>query len=111
MRSRPAFWRKLAMTSGFAEAIPASSSRMAGLYWLLQMLTGWTLSTQYVAVVRVLLLMIHPLPFAIYLCLLGRLVERFGITDWGRFFVMIAACFASLLTPFLNTFNNHTLGT
>lgn len=90
---------------------PFLATLMAGLYWLLQKLTGWTLAGQYLEVVRVLLLVIHPLPFALYLCVLGRLVERFGTTDWGRFFVMVSGCFATLMPAFLNTFNNHTLGT
>ena len=90
---------------------PFLATLMAGLYWLLEKLTGWTLANHYVEVVRVLLLVIHPLPFALYLVLLGRLVERFGTTDWGRFFVMTAGCFATLMPAFLNTFNNHTLGT
>ena len=51
------------------------------------------------------------LPFVIYLWLLARLAERFGVTDWGRVFVMTAACFATLVTPFLITLNNHTLAT
>jgi len=90
---------------------PFLSTLMAGLYWLLQLLTGWTLAGQYTEVVRTLLLLIHPLPFALYLWALARLVDRYGVSDWGRFFVMISACFATMVTPFLNTFNNHTLGT
>ena len=93
---------------------PLLATLMAGLYWLLQQITdGWTLAwpTATSEVVRVLLLVIHPLPFALYLCVLGRLVERYGRTDWGRFYVMVAGCFATLMPAFLNTFNNHTLGT
>jgi hypothetical protein len=90
---------------------PLLATLMAGLYWLLQQLTGWTLASNYVEVVRVLLLIVHPLPFALYLWILGRMVERYGRTDWGRFYVMTAGCFATLMPAFLNTFNNHTLGT
>jgi hypothetical protein len=90
---------------------PLLATLMAGLYWLLQQITGWTLANQYVETVRVLLLIIHPLPFALYLWVLGQMAERYGRTDWGRFFVMAAGCFATLLPAFLNTFNNHTLGT
>ncbi len=89
---------------------PLLATLMAGLYWLLKHITGWTLAANYLAVVRTLLLVIHPLPFFLYLLALSRLVERYGRTDWGRLFVLAAGCFATLLTPFLITFNNHTLG-
>src|SRR5262249_7788267 len=49
------------------------------------------------------------LPLVIYLILLARLVERFGTTDWGRLFVVGAACFATMPTLFAITFNNHTI--
>jgi hypothetical protein len=63
------------------------------------------------AVVRVCLLTFNVLPFVIYLWLLARLAERFGATEWGRIFVVAAACFGTLMTPFLITLNNHTLAT
>jgi hypothetical protein len=81
-------------------------------YWLLKKTFGWTLdSDQCFTVVRVCLLTFNLIPFLIYLALLVRLVERFGTTDWGRLFVMTAACFGTLVTPFLITLNNHTLAT
>jgi hypothetical protein len=88
-------------------------------YWLLKKTLGWSLSAENpggevdhrFAVVRVCLLTFNVLPFVIYLWLLARLTERFGITDWGRLFVVTAACFATLVTPFLITLNNHTLAT
>jgi hypothetical protein len=38
---------------------------------------------------------------------LGRLVERFGTSDWGRLFVVAAAAFGTFLTTFAVTINNH----
>src|SRR5262249_4296337 len=75
-------------------------------------LFGWSLSgdaDHRFAVVRVCLLTFNLLPFVVYLWLLGRLVEHFGVTDWGRIFVVAVACFGTLVTPFLITLNNHTL--
>ena len=89
---------------------PFLATLMAGLYWMLKWLTGWTLASNYPEVVRTLLLVIHPLPFLLYLLALSRLVERHGRTDWGRLFVLSSGCFATMVTPFLITFNNHTLG-
>jgi hypothetical protein len=83
----------------------------AGLYWLLQGLFGWTLTSEPFAVVRTILFVVNWIPFVVYLGLLARLVERYGASDWGRFFVFGAACFATLMTPFLVTLNNHTMAT
>ncbi|HEY7152823.1 MAG TPA: hypothetical protein VH575_02590, partial [Gemmataceae bacterium] len=95
---------------------PLLTFLVAGEYWLLQKTFGWSLQNttggerdQRFAVVRVCLLTFNLLPFVIYLCLLARLAERFGVTDWGRLFVVAAACFGTLMTPFLITLNNHTL--
>jgi hypothetical protein len=95
----------------FSSKPPLLSTLVAGLYWLLEKLTGWTLATNLFEVVRVILLLVNVLPFAIYLYLLARLVERFAETDWARLYTLAAACFATLVTPFLVTLNNHTMAT
>ncbi len=84
---------------------------MAGEYWLLKQALGWTLAENADAVVRITLITFNLLPWIMYLILLSRLIERFGTTDWGRLFVMATACFGTLMTPFLISMNNHTLGT
>ncbi len=89
---------------------PLLTVLVAGEYAVLKKLFGWSLDTDgCFAVVRVCLLTFNVLPFVVYLWLLARLAERFGATDWGRLFVVAAACFATLMTPFLITINNHTL--
>lgn len=82
---------------------------LAGLYWIVQMLTGWTLAANPAEVVRVMLVLVNLVPFIIYLGLMSRLVERYGTSDWGRLFVMAAACFATFLTTFAVTLNNHSM--
>ncbi len=90
---------------------PLLSTLIAGLYWLLQQLFGWTLDAHPFAVVRTILVLVNLLPFAGYLYLLTTLLERYGKTDWGKMLVLATAGFATLVTPFLITLNNHTLGT
>jgi hypothetical protein len=90
---------------------PLLSTLVAGLYWLLYVLFGWTFSTEPFTVVRTLLMLINLVPFVIYLVLLSRLLDRCGGSDWSRWYVLAAACFATLMTPFLLTFNNHTVAT
>jgi hypothetical protein len=90
---------------------PLLSTLIAGLYWLLQLLTGWTLKSDPYAVVRTTLFLVNWLPFVIYLVLFSRLLERFGKSDWARYYVFAAACFATLLNPFAITLNNHSVAT
>jgi len=90
---------------------PLFSVLVAGLYWLLQTLFGWTLSDNPFAVVRTTLLLVNLLPFVIYLSLMALLLDRCAATCWSRLVVMAVACFATLVTPFLITLNNHTLAT
>ncbi len=40
-----------------------------------------------------------------------KILDRCNVGDWTRYFILAAACFATLLTPFLITFNNHTIAT
>jgi hypothetical protein len=93
----------------FSTKPPLLTMLAAALYWLLQTLFGWTLASEPFAVVRTILFIVNLGPFVIYLALLARLVERYGTADWDRLFVFAAACFATLMTPFLITLNNHTI--
>ncbi len=90
---------------------PFLATLFAGLYWLLQQLFGWTLTGNPDAVVRTILFLVNVLPFGLYLHQMARLAERFGSSDWGRYFVVAAAGFGTLVTPFLITLNNHTVAT
>ena len=84
---------------------------LAGEYWLLKHAFGWSITDESAIVIRVILLTVNALPFFIYLLLLARMCDQFGSTDWGRFYVVTAACFATFMTPFLVTLNNHTVAT
>lgn len=89
---------------------PFLATLLAGFYWILQQLFGWTLADQPQFVVRTLLVVLHILPLVLYLWLVVRLSLRHLAADWARLFVLAAACFGTLLTPFLLSLNNHTLG-
>jgi hypothetical protein len=88
---------------------PLLSVLMAGPYWLLEKITGWTLADQPFAVVRTLLLLVNGLLFVIYLALFVRLVERYGGTEWGKLFAVACACFGTYVTTFAVTFSNHSI--
>ena len=89
---------------------PLLSTLLAGVYWLL-LQCGLSLLTHPFAVVRIILVLVNLLPFVLYLHLLSRLLDRYGTTDWGRLYVLAAAAFATLVTPFAITLNNHSIAT
>ena len=90
---------------------PLLPTMVAGEYWLLKHTLGWEITGEpgRWEVVRTILLTINALPWAIFLGLLALIAEKYGTTDWGRLFVMTAACFGTFLTPFATTLNNHTV--
>jgi hypothetical protein len=90
---------------------PFLTTLVAGFYWLLNYLLNLRITVHTWVVVRTILLVVSAMPLLVYLVLLSRLAERFGASDWGRLFLVAAACFATLVTPFLTTLNNHTIAT
>ncbi|HXG09515.1 MAG TPA: hypothetical protein VNK04_06970 [Gemmataceae bacterium] len=90
---------------------PLLPTLLAGEYWLLKHMFGWSLTDREGRwlVVRTILVTVNLLPMLVYLVLLARLAERFGTTDWGRLYVVAAGAFATFLTPFAIVINNHTV--
>jgi hypothetical protein len=82
---------------------------LAGEYWLIKKITGATLAEQPFYIARLMLLLTNVVPLAGALVILARLIDRFGMTDWGRIFAVAAACFATFMTTFAVTLNNHTV--
>ena len=88
---------------------PLLPTLVAGRILAAQHAFGLSLKDRPFVVVPIILLTINVLPLVLCLWLLSRLAERYGATDWGRLFVVAAGCFGTLVTPFLITFNNHTV--
>jgi hypothetical protein len=80
---------------------------LAGEYWVIKAITGATLGEQPFYIARLMLILTNVLPLAMALVILARLIERFGTTDWGRIVAVAAACFATFMTTFAVTLNNH----
>jgi hypothetical protein len=89
---------------------PLLSTLLAGLYWVIYHGFGLSLIDKPTTVVRTILLLINGLPFAGYLYLLTRIAERWGTTDWGKLFIVASGAFATTVSPFLITLQNHTIG-
>lgn len=90
---------------------PLLPTLLAGEYWVLHRVLGWDITDvhQRWLVIPAILLTINVLPFGISLLLLARLAERHGMTDWGRCYVLAAGAFATFLTTFAVTLNNHNV--
>jgi hypothetical protein len=89
---------------------PLLSTLLAGEYWILYQ-CGWSITQHPAFVVRVIMGTIHWLPVVIYLFLLSRILERFGTTDWGRYYILAAAGFGTMVTLFTISINNHVIAT
>ncbi|MSR31068.1 MAG: hypothetical protein EXR99_06120 [Gemmataceae bacterium] len=82
---------------------------VAGEYWALQKATGWTLKENPFGVVRVILFTINLLPFLLYLVVLWDLLGKIAVTEWGRLYTLCVAGLGTMVLPFLQSFNNHTM--
>lgn len=89
---------------------PLLATLVAGLYWILHAL-GFILGAYPNVVVRTILIVVNVAPFALYLFVLSKWLDRWCTETWARFFVFASAAFATLVSPFLITLNNHTLAT
>ncbi len=86
---------------------PLLTTLLAAVYWPIHRFGGVSLGTHPYEIGRFLLILFNFVPLAIYFVLLAALIERWGTTDWGRIFVMAAACFGTFLTTFVIAITNH----
>lgn len=86
---------------------PLLPTLMAGQYWLIYRLTGWTLGQHPYLVGRLMLVTGNLIPLLIYFLVMAALVERFGQSDFGRLFAMAVCCCGTFLSTFVVTINNH----
>jgi hypothetical protein len=86
---------------------PLMATIVAGEYWALHELFGWDIVRDRWLVIPAIVLTWNVVPFAIYLVLLGRLLDNIGKTDFGKLFAFTAAALCTFLTTFSGTLNNH----
>lgn len=83
------------------------TTMLAGQYWVVKQLTRTTVAERPFYIGRVVLLLTNVLPLIGYFFLMAWLVERTGMTDWGRLFVMTCVTFGTFVTTFAVSINNH----
>src|SRR5690606_20044704 len=86
---------------------PLLATLLAGKYWIIHWFTGATLGDHPYVICRAMLITTNILPLVLMFVVLASLVERLGITDWGRIFVMSAATLGTFLNTFAIVLNNH----
>ncbi len=86
---------------------PLLATLMAVPYWLVYKTTGWGLNEYTYELGRGLLILYNVPLLVAYFLILISLAERFGVTTWGRLFMMALATGGTLLTTFAVSITNH----
>ena len=81
----------------------------AGTTWCVLQATGWDLFAHTQSVAALVLLFLNWLPFCLSLYCLAGILEKIACSPSARVVTFATACFATLLSPFLATLNNHTV--
>jgi hypothetical protein len=88
---------------------PLLPTILAGIAWVTQKASGQTFQEHPLVIVRTILIVAQVLPLALALALLRRHVRRMTDSPFALNFTMAAACFATYLTPWSITLNNHVV--
>jgi hypothetical protein len=88
---------------------PLMSTWVAGVTWCVERITGWRLDDDLPRVNAAVLILVNVLPFALSLWLLAKLLAQRCRSVSSAWFVLLAAAFGTLITPFLSSLNNHTV--
>lgn len=80
---------------------------MTGVYKLVKFTTGKNLADDTTFVVRLMLVLVSVLPWAVYLFFMAKMINSIPVRDWSRYYVLACAGFGTYLSTFTNTLNNH----
>ncbi len=86
---------------------PLLPALIGGEYRLIRWLTGRTMSKDATWIVRFVLVTVNLVPFGVFLWVFAHLINSVPVRDWTRYFMMIVAGFATFLSTFVVTLNNH----
>ena len=86
---------------------PLFPTAVAGIYKVVNLVTGMTLTDQPIYLARILLAIVNlPLLGIFYFATMGC-IERIGTDDWSKRVAALGCCFATMLLPFAISLNNH----
>lgn len=86
---------------------PLLPTMIAGVYKLVHVATGMTLSEHPIYVARIVLALVNLPMLAIFFYATIGCIEWIGRSHWGRLFLAFATCFGTMLLPFSVSLNNH----
>lgn len=86
---------------------PLMATLVAAEYWVLKQAFGWDIVKDRWLVIPAIVLTWNVVPFAVYLVLLGRLIDLTGKTDFGKLLTFTVAALGTFLLTFSHTLNNH----
>ena len=86
---------------------PLFPTAVAGVYKVVNVVTGMTLTDQPIYLARILLGLVNlPLLAVFFLATMGC-IERIGKDDWSKRLAALGCCFGTMLLPFVVSLNNH----
>ncbi len=88
---------------------PLYPTMLAGLYWSIHRVTGWSLITETNLVAQVILLLVNLVPFWIALYLFWKMLCTFQFPPPVRVAVLAMLAFAVPVLPYLTVLNNHSI--
>ncbi len=86
---------------------PLLATVVAGLYRLVSMASGMTLTDQPIYMARILLALVNLPLLALFLATTIASMDRLVRSDWAATVSAAACCFATMLFPFVVSLNNH----
>lgn len=86
---------------------PLFPTMVAGVYKLVNMFSGMTLSGQPTFVARIVLALVNLPLLALFFYATIYSIERLCRSDWARRIAAVSTCFATMLLPFATSLNNH----
>lgn len=86
---------------------PLLITLLSAEYYVIKSVCGIDLADNVFYVARLMLILTNVIPMFLMLLLVLHFAESYGQTDFGRIFVVASACFATFLTTFAVTLNNH----
>ncbi len=86
---------------------PLFPTVVAGVYKVLYLVTGMTLTDHPIYLARILLGLVNLPLLAIFLFATLGCIERIGHGDWSKRIAALGCCFGTMLLPFTVSLNNH----
>lgn len=86
---------------------PLFPTAVAGIYKVVNLVTGMTLTDQPIYLTRILLTLVNLPLLALFFFATMGCIERIGKDDWSKRMAALGCCFGTMLLPFAISLNNH----